>query len=122
MRVRVPEENVRVPLPEFEAVWTEAERLLRSSPGSRYVGGVCAACRWVADYPDAPSPLRGEPVRATAELILREDMLATMTYLRSPGGDARIDEDWGAGVAMTLGWARGAVGASPLAGDRRTGS
>jgi hypothetical protein len=43
VRLRVPEGNVQVPLAEFEAVWTEAERLLRSEPRSRYLGGVCAS-------------------------------------------------------------------------------
>jgi hypothetical protein len=114
VRLRVPEENVRVPLREFEEVWTAAERLFRDDPQSRYVGGVCASCRWIAGHPQALTPLHREDVRATAELILREDMLATMTYLHSPGGDETIDADWAAGVAMTLGWARGALHDDPL--------
>ena len=115
VRIRVPEENVRVPLAEFEAVWTRAEALFRDEPHSRYLGGVCAACRWVAGHPNAVSPLHRQPVVATAELILREDMLATMASDRSAGGDPTIDERWAAGVAMTLGWVRGALGAGPLA-------
>jgi hypothetical protein len=99
VRLQVSAENVRVPLREFEAVWTEAERLFQEGPQSRHVGGVCAACRWVAGHPQALTPLHRENVRATAELILREDMLATMTYLRSPGGDATIDA--GASVYAT---------------------
>jgi hypothetical protein len=114
VRLQVPEGNVRVPLPEFEAVWTEAERLFREDPRSRYVGGVCAACRWVAGHPQGLSPLYREKVPATAELILRENMLATMTYLGSPDGDPAIDVDWAAGVALALGWARGALEDSPL--------
>lgn len=114
MRLRVPEGNVRVPLPEFEAVWTEAERLFQEDPQSRYVGGVCAACRWVAAHPHELSPLYRENIAATPELIVRENMLATMTYLRSPDGDPAIDVDWAAGVALALGWARGALEDSPL--------
>lgn len=112
----MPEGNVRVPLSEFEQVWTAAERLFREDSRSRYVGGVCAACRWIAGHPQALTPIHRQDVRATTELILREDMLATMTYLRSPGGDASIDVDWAAGVAMTLGWTRGAPADDPLHG------
>jgi hypothetical protein len=64
---------------EFEEIWTAAEDLFRASPDSRYLGGVCAACRWAANHPHALSPLYREAVRATAALILREDVLATMT-------------------------------------------
>jgi hypothetical protein len=96
MRLRIPEGNVRVPLPVFEEVWTRAERLLRDDRSSRYLAGVCAAWRWVAGHPEALSPLCGRRVRATAELILCEDVLATMTYTRSPGGDPDIDPDWAA--------------------------
>lgn len=112
VQLRVPEGNVRVPLPEFEAVWTEAERLFREGPRSRYVGGVCAALRWVAGHPQGLSPLYRENVPATPELIVRENMLANMTYL--PDGDPAIDVDWAAGVALALGWARGALEDSPL--------
>lgn len=109
----MPEDNVRVPLHEFETVWTEAERLFHEEP-SRYVGGVCAACRWAAGHPNAASPLRRVAVRATAELIRREDMLATLTYTGSPGGEPAVDRDWAAGVAMALGWVRGAIRDDPL--------
>jgi hypothetical protein len=118
VRIRVPEGNVRVPLAEFEAVWTEAEQGLRAQPGSRYLGGVCAACRWVSGHPDAVSPLYREPVRATPDLITREDVLAFLTYRRADGGDLAIHEDWAAGVAMALGWARGALTDSPLLDPR----
>lgn len=117
MQLRIPAENVRVPLARFEAVWTRAEDLFRSAPGSRYLGGVCAACRWAAGHPQAFSPLYRQPVPATAALILREDMLATMTYRRADGGDPSIDADWAAGVAMTLGWVRGALTDDPLSGN-----
>jgi hypothetical protein len=116
VRLQVPEGNVRVPLHEFEAVWTAAERMFREDPLSRYVGGVCAACRWVAVHPNALTPLHRTKIRATAELILREDMLATLTYTGAPGGDPAIDADWAAGVAMTLGWARGALQKDPIHG------
>ena len=114
MQLRIPEDNVRIPLAEFVQVWTRAEAMFREVGGSRYLGGVCAACRWIAGHPQAPSPLHARPIPATAELILREDMLATMTYAGSPGGDPDIDADWAAGVAMTLGWARGALRDDPL--------
>lgn len=114
MRLPVPEENVRVPLREFEAVWTEAERLFREDPWSRYVGGVCGACRWVAGHPDALSPLHRTTTRATAETIVRENLLANMTYMGMPEGDPMIDRDWAAGVALTLGWVRGVLPDDPL--------
>lgn len=115
VQLRVPEGNVRVSLRKLEAVWTEAERLFREEP-SRYVGGVCAACRWAAGHQDATSPLRRVDVRATAELILREDMLATLTYTGSPGGEPAVDRDWAAGVAMAPGWIHGALRDDPLRG------
>ena len=114
MRLRVPDGNVLVPLPEFEAVWTRAEALLRDRPASRYLGGVCAACRWVAAYPDAVSPLRREADSATAELILREDMAATLAADREMVDGMAVNERWAAGVAMTLGWVRGALTGDPL--------
>jgi hypothetical protein len=114
VRLRVPDGNVQVPLDSFEAVWTRAETLFRDQSHSRYLGGVCAACRWAAGHPRAVSPLHREPVAATAELILREDLLATLTYTRAPGGDPAVDPDWAAGVAMTLGWVRGALAEDPL--------
>jgi hypothetical protein len=114
MRLRIPEGNVRVPLAQFEEVWTRAEALFRESVGSRYLGGVCAACRWVAAHPQALSPLHGRPVRADAKLILEEDMLATTTYAGAAGADPEVDPDWAAGVAMTLGWVRGALPDDPL--------
>ena len=113
MRLQIPVENVRVPLDQFDAVWTEAERLLRDDPSSRYLGGVCAACRWAATHPDARSPLRNEPALATAERIVREDMLAVATYRGSDHGVAGVDESWAAGVAATLGWIRGALTIPP---------
>ena len=56
----------------------------------------------------------GGRFRADAELILEEDMLATMTYAGGTGADVSIDPDWAAGVAMTLGWVRGALPDNPL--------
>jgi hypothetical protein len=114
MQLRIPDGNVQVTLAAFEAVWTRAERLFRDNQSSRYLGGVCAACRWVAGHPEAVSPLQGLALAATPELILREDVLATMTYLGPPGGDPAVDADWAAGVAMTLGWTRGVLPDSPL--------
>ena len=114
MELQVPEENVRVPLARFQDVWNRAEQLFRDDPTSRYLGGVCAACRWAAGHPEASSPLYRTPIVATADLILREDVLATTTYLGAPGSDPAVDRDWAAGVAMTLGWARGALHDDPL--------
>jgi hypothetical protein len=116
VQLRIPRDNVKVAHGEFESVWTRAEELFRRNSTSRYLGGVCAACRWAAGHPEATTPLYRKPLAATAELILREDLLATMTYRRAPGGDPRIDVDWVAGVAMTLGWIRGALQDSPLPG------
>jgi hypothetical protein len=114
MRLRIPEGNVLVPLEQFEDVWTRAEALFRETGSSRYLGGVCAACRWVAGHPQAVTPLHGRPIRADAELILEENLLATMTYAGGTGADESIDPDWAAGVAMTLGWVRGALPDNPL--------
>jgi hypothetical protein len=114
VRLRVPDGNVLVPLPEFETVWTRAEALLRDRPASRYLGGVCAACRWVAAYPDAVSPLHRKAQAATAELILREDMAATLAADGETVDGLAVDEQWAAGVAMTLGWVRGALTGDPL--------
>jgi hypothetical protein len=114
VRLRIARDNVKVALGEFEAVWTRAEALFQKTPTSRYLGGFCAACRWAAGHPEATTPLYRQPLAATAELILREDLLATMTYRRVAGGDSGIDADWAAGVAMTLGWIRGVLQDSPL--------
>ena len=102
------------PCPEFEAVWTRAEALLRDRPASRYLGGVCAACRWVAAYPGAVSPLDREAQAATAELILQEDMAATLAADGEMVDGLAADEGWAAGVAMTLGRVRGALTGDPL--------
>lgn len=120
VQLQVPEGNVRVPIHEFELVWTDAERLFRDDPQSRYIGGVCAACRWVAGHPDALSPLHGTKVRANEESIARENVLANMTYLGVREGDPLVGLDWAAGVALTLGWVRGVLPHSPLGGSRRT--
>jgi hypothetical protein len=120
VQLQVPEGNVRVPIHEFELVWTDAERLFRDDPQSRYIGGVCAACRWVAGHPDALSPLHGTKVRANEESIARENVLANMTYLGVREGDPLVDLDWAAGVALTLGWVRGVLPHSPVGGSRRT--
>lgn len=120
VQLQVPEGNVRVPIREFELLWTEAERLFRENPQSRYIGGVCAACRWVAGHPDAPSPLHRTNVRANEESIARENVLANMTYLGVPEGDPAVHRDWAAGVALTLGWVRGVLPDSPLSRSRPT--
>jgi len=120
VQLQVPQGNVRVPIHEFEHVWTDAERLFREDPQSRYIGGVCAACRWVAGHPDALSPLHRTKVRANGESIARENVLANMTYLGVPEGDPPVHPDWAAGVALTLGWVRGVLPESPLGGNRPT--
>ena len=66
MQLRIPDGNVRVPLARFEEVWTRTEALFGKTGGTRYLGGVCAACRWVAGHPQALSPLDGRPIRATS--------------------------------------------------------
>jgi hypothetical protein len=45
-----------VPLARFQDVWNRAEQLFRDGTTSRYLGGVCAACRWAAagGQPTAP--------------------------------------------------------------------
>jgi hypothetical protein len=116
----VPEGNVRVPIHEFELVWTDAERLFREDPQSRYIGGVCAACRWVAGHPGALSPLHHTKIGADEESIARENVLANMTYLGVPEGDPAVHPDWAAGVALALGWVRGVLPDSPLGGSRPT--
>lgn len=75
---------------------------------------MCAACRWVAAYPGALSPLHREAHAATAELILCEDMAATLAAGGETVDGLAVDEGWAAGVAMTLGWVRGALTGDPL--------
>jgi hypothetical protein len=120
VQLQVPEGNVRVPIHEFELVWTDAERLFREDPQSRYIGAVCAACRWVAGHPDALSPLHRTKVLADEESIARENVLANLTYLGVSEGNAAVHRDWAAGVALTLGWVRGVLTRSPLGGSRPT--
>jgi hypothetical protein len=114
VQLDVPEENVRVPLREFEQVWADAERLFRDDPSSRYLGGVCAACRWVAGHPSATSPLQRTEEPATAESIARVNLQANMTYMGMQEGDPAVHRDWAAGVALTLGWVRGVLPEDPL--------
>jgi hypothetical protein len=107
-----------VPVVEFGAVWTAAEELYRSAPQSRYIGGVCAACRWVTRYPGGLSPLYRQDIEATASTVLEEDMIATAISMEFAGADPTISREWATGVAMTLGWVRGALQSTPVSHDR----
>ena len=113
VRVEVPPENLRIPVSEFGLVWNTAEQGFAKEPGP-YVAGVVAACRWMAGYDGALSPIGGDRVAATPGTIVDEDMLATPIPMRSPGHDRSVDWRYAAGVAATLGWARGVLSRSPL--------
>jgi hypothetical protein len=64
--------------------------------------------------PGRGQPLHREAEAATAELIPREDMAATLAADGETVGGLAVDEGWAAGVAMTLGWVRGALTGDPL--------
>ena len=113
MRVQVPPENLAVALPLFGLVWSRAERLLADESGA-YAAGVVAACRWLARYGDTPTPIHHDQVLADPDSIQAEDMLATGISMMFASSDRSISQPYAAGVANTLGWARGTLTALPL--------
>jgi hypothetical protein len=115
---KVPDENLRVPLGEFGAVWTRAEHLgHRPGPDDDYLIGVLRTCRWLADQPvpsilpkrvaEMPrSPLTRRLQRPMPETI-ESELLAACSR---PGPRAQLAQ----GVAATLRWAWRGKGRPPL--------
>lgn len=64
--------------------------------------------------PGCGEPAAREVAAATAELILREDIAATLAADGEAVDGVAVDERWAAEVAMTLGWARAALTGDPL--------
>jgi hypothetical protein len=114
----VPGEILRVPRPEFGAVWARAEHLGgQPRDGGDYLLGVILTCEWLADQPvpsvlpntvaEMPrSPITRRLQRPMPETIESELLAA---YARR-GGRPELAR----GVAATLDWAWRGKGRPPL--------
>ena len=123
---RVPVGNLRVPRPEFAAVWVAGERLCREQ-GARggsdwYAAGVVTTCRWLATAIvetqtgrriPAFAPATSTDARAYEELIEAEFQAAELLDVRQPGL-AQRRPGWCEGIRATLHWAWRHDGPPPL--------
>ena len=109
----IPRGNLRVPQSEFIALWRVTEHLTVANPADWYVGGVAAACRWLAcaavrsivgGWEPARSPVTRRASLAHEELIAAELVAAEVAAVRHPGGlEGR--RGWLEGILTTLQWA-----------------
>ena len=120
----LPFGNVRVPRPDFVAVWRTASARA-ADQGARgvtdwYAGAVALTCRWLAAAPLRTarggglvrSPAKRRRVPAYEELIEEEFLAAQDLEQRRPDLAAR--PGWCEGVRATLQWAWRAEGPPPL--------
>jgi hypothetical protein len=115
---KVPGENLRVPRPEFGAVWARAEHL--GSPpgdGGDYLLGVILTCEWLADQP-VPSVLpnrAAEMPRTPLTRRLQRPMPETIeSELLAAYARRGARPELARGVAATLEWAWRGKGRPPL--------
>ena len=115
---RVPRANLHVPLNEFVAVWSAAERREERSAelgaADWYGTGVVMACRWVATAPTRQAngpwwppraPVTERTERAYEELIEAELLAAEVLSLRRPVPAWLAGRPgWLDGVLVTLQW------------------
>jgi hypothetical protein len=126
----VPVGNLRVPLVEFGAVWTEAERLTSAQAGRAdpdwFPAGVAVTCRWLAaaviedsmgHRSPAPSPATRRAVPAIEELIEAEYLAAEQLDVRRPDLVAH-QPGWCEGIRATLRWVWRREGPQPLGTTR----
>ncbi|SCL12775.1 hypothetical protein GA0070616_0026 [Micromonospora nigra] len=120
MDVRVPLDNLGVPLVDFAAVLTEAARRWQTEQGDRYVGAVLTSLQWVAQL-HTSAPATGRTVVAGPDAIAREQMAADAVVYGWPDAPAGVSREWALGVAAALGWVRGVSPTYPirLGGSRR---
>jgi hypothetical protein len=123
----IPPGNLRVPLPEFGAVWAAAERRCvelgeRGVTDDWYPAAVAVTCGWLAAAVVRPevgrpflarSPVTGRTASAYEELIEAEYLAAEQLDVRCP--DLLVDRPgWCEGVRATLHWAWRRSGPPPL--------
>jgi hypothetical protein len=115
---RVPAENLRVPRPEFGAVWARAEDLGgKSGDGGDYLLGVILTCEWLADQPVSsvlPNTVTEMP-RSPITRRLQRPMPETIeSELLSAWARRGGRPELARGVAATLEWAWRGNGRPPL--------
>jgi hypothetical protein len=113
MDVRVPLDNLAVPLVEFAAVLDEAARRWKASPEDRYLAGVLASLQWVATITDR-SPITGSTGRADPVAIGREQLAADAVVYGWAHAPAGVNQEWATGSAAAIGWVRGSSSRAPL--------
>jgi hypothetical protein len=121
----LPARNVRVPRPEFVAVWRAAsERDQDTVHGGEgwYAAGVASTCRWLATAPSrlanglaeaTPAPATRRTAMAYEELIESEWLAAERLEETRPHL-ARSRPGWCEGIRATLRWAWRRQGPPPL--------
>ncbi|GAA2573333.1 hypothetical protein [Pseudonocardia hydrocarbonoxydans] len=123
---RIPLRNLRVPLGEFVAVWSEAERR-NTEQAERgvtdwYAGGVIVTCRWLAravvQPASGPRRLARPPVSrhdecAREELIEAEYLVAELLDIRRPDL-VETRPGWCEAIRATLRWAWRSSGTPPI--------
>ncbi len=123
---RIPLRNLRVPLDEFVAVWSAAERLAAEQAELRvtdwYIGGVVVTCQWIARAIVRPS---AGPRRLARSPILRNTAAAHEELLEAEYLDAEVLDvrrpdlleyrpGWCEGIRATLRWAWRHSGPPPI--------
>jgi hypothetical protein len=114
VRVEIPPGNLRIPVTEFALVWNAVEDRVREDPSSRYFAGAAAACRWLAAYEDARTPITDEPIPADPETIRGQQVVADDTAYGLTLADPRVQQQWAMGVSRVLGWAVSALADPPV--------
>ena len=107
--VRVPEQNVRIPLEEFADVWRHAEGLhdaLVAEPMDRAaLAAIVWVCRWLAGA-HPRSPVTGRTVRACPAEIEAELNIMMGAFQLNPVPAWLIEPPgWSTGLAFALAWA-----------------
>jgi hypothetical protein len=121
---KIPPGNVRVPVPDFAALWQAAERHQEEHPQDWHGAGVVVTCRWLAGAtvrPDigpgymAESPVTERTVLAIEELIEAEYVAAVKLAAREPR-PAWLQKrpGWIEAIEATLHWAWHGHGRPPL--------
>lgn len=123
---RIPLRNLRVPLPEFVAVWVAAEQRATEQAEQRvtdwYIGGVVVTCQWIARAVVRPSsgpwrlarsPVSRRTVAAHEELLEAEYLAAEVLDIRRPDL-VEHRPGWCEGIRATLRWAWRHSGPPPI--------
>ncbi len=118
----IPTGNLRIPRPQFAALWVHAEHLGKQpGTGDSHLAGVIDTCRWLADAPTLgpynrktppDSPYRHAQTRADPETIDTE--YTTAAACLGETGHHPNRYDLARGVEAMLAWCWNATGPAPL--------